>query len=323
MDLSFRKSCNVLDGGSPTFCNELVPNPFQNVAPFLGTSLYASSTRARADMARPYPEFGTMNQLTRNDGNVWYNSLQTSYEVRGRNLNTLISYTYSKMVETTAFKDVQQNILERSVFAWDRPHRLTVANIYDLPFGTGRRFVTTSNRLVSRLVGGWSASINFTWQSGRPWDLPSNVLYVADAKVNNVDWSAPKIVGVRPCVARMGNDGSITMQPFSLSAGCTSPNFIVTPQYAPRYTDYESSRIRLNSKPMADISFIKTTRITERTRAEFRAEAFNAFNTFQLYNVQFDNNPNSTTFGTIIKATASNSNTTAPRYVQLAVKFLW
>ena len=120
--------------------------------------------------------------------------------------------------------------------------------------------------------------------------------------MSGLDWSTSRIVGVRPCVARMANDGSVTMQSFSLSAGCTEPNFIVTPSYTPRFTDYEDGRIRLHTTPLADISFIKNTRVTESTSIEFRAEAFNAFNTFQLYAIQFDNNPNSATFGTITRA---------------------
>lgn len=322
-DLAFRQRCNVLEGGNPNFCNERVPNPFQGLEPFRGTTHFASPTLSRADMARPYPQFGGLTELTRNDGRVWYNSLQTSYEVRAGGFNMLASYTFSKMVEELDFNDVQRNVLQRGLFKWDRPHRLTVAGIYDLPFGKGQRWLNTSNAFGSRVISGWSTSINFTWQSGRPWDLPGNVLYVKDARVGNIDWSAPRIIGVRPCVSRMANDGSITMQSFSVSAGCTEPNFIITPQYAPRVTPYQDGRIRLHSVPQADISVMKSTRVTETTSIEFRAEAFNAFNTFHFYDVPFDNNPNSANFGTITKATASAGGSTAPRQVQLAIKFIW
>lgn len=322
-DLNFREQCNVLEGGNPSFCNERVPNPFQGLEPFRGTGHFVSSTLSRADLARPYPEFGGLTELTRNDGAVWYNSLQASYEIRAGGFNLLASYAFSKMVEEIGFNDVQRNIQQRGLFKWDRPHRFSVASIYELPFGNGKALLNTSHPLWSRVVGGWQAAVNLLWQSGRPWDLPGNVLYVKDASVDNIDWSASQILGVRPCVARMGNDGSVTMQPFSVSAGCTEPNFIVTPQYAPRFTPLQDGRIRMHTVPQADISLIKSTAITESTRLEFRVEAFNAFNTFHFYDVPFVNNPNSANFGTITKATAASGGSSAPRQVQLAVKFLW
>jgi hypothetical protein len=323
VDLAFRQRCNPLEGGNPNFCNERVPNPFQNLEPFRGTAYFSSPTLARVDMARPYPQFGALNELTRNDGRVWYNALQTSYEIRAGGFNLLAAYTFSKMVEELDFNDVQRNVLQRGLFKWDRPHRFTVASIYDLPFGKGQRWLTSSQPVASRLVGGWQTAINLTWQSGRPWDLPSNVLYVKDARIDDVDWSRSLIQGVRPCVSRMANDGSITMQPFSVSAGCTEPNFIITPQYAPRVTPYQTGRIRLHTVPQADISIIKMTPVTESTRVEFRVEAFNAFNTFHFYDIPFDNNPNNATFGSIIKATAASGGTSAPRQIQLALKFVW
>jgi hypothetical protein len=321
--LDFRKRCNPLEGGNPNFCNERVPNPFQNLEPFRGTGHFASATLSRADAARPFPHFGALNELARNDGAIWYNSLQTSYEVRLGGLNLLASYTFSKMVERIDFNDVQRNILQQGLFRWDRPHRFTLAGIYDLPFGKGRRWMGTSHPLASRLVGGWQTAANLMWQSGRPWDVPANVLYVKDARMGNLDWSKPVVQGVRPCVSRMANDGSVTMQPFSVAAGCTEPNFIITPQYAPRATPYQDGRIRLHTAPQADISVIKVTPVTESTRVEFRVEAFNAFNTFSLYDIAFANNPNSANFGSVVKATAASGGTSTPRQIQIGIKFVW
>ena len=75
--------------------------------------------------------------------------------------------------------------------------------------------------------------------------------------------------------------------------------------------------------PLADISFNKTTVIKERMRLQFRCEIFNAFNTFHMYNASFNNNPDSATFGSFDKAAVSATASNRPRYVQLAVKFLW
>ena len=58
-------------------------------------------------------------------------------------------------------------------------------------------------------------------------------------------------------------------------------------------------------------------------QVQFRAEAFNALNTYVMNMVQFNNDPNSANFGTIDKAGASIASTTPPRSIQLAVKFIF
>ncbi|MCL5745897.1 MAG: hypothetical protein M1541_18560 [Acidobacteria bacterium] len=81
--------------------------------------------------------------------------------------------------------------------------------------------------------------------------------------------------------------------------------------------------MRLDTAPQADISLNKTTQITEKTSLQFRAEAFNVTNTIMFYRQNWNNNPDSSSFGSITKAAVSFSNTNAPRYVQLALKFIF
>jgi hypothetical protein len=324
-DLAFRKQCNLMEGGNPLFCDQLLPNPFAGLSPFLGTSLYSNATISRATLANPYPAFGGLTEQMRNDGKVWYNSLQVTYEVRLRgDLNVLANYTLSKSIDQDGnFNDFQNRVLQRSVSQYDRPHNITVASVYSLPFGKGKKFLGNANGLVNRLVGGWQNTVTFTYTSGLPWALPSNVIYVKDATLPDIDWSAPVVRAITPCVAQWNDNGSITMQPFSVSAGCTSYNFLIAPRYAPRFTPSRDPRLRLHSPPTADISFNKTTAIKERMRIQFRAEAFNITNTYWFGRQQFNSTATSSAFGTLNKASIAFTNTNQPRYVQLAVKFLW
>ncbi len=335
--LAFRQTCNPLEGGTPSFCDGLVPNPFYGLPQFAGTGLGADPTVSRNQLARPFPEFTAFRQRGRNDGKAWYNSMQVTYQLRGwAGLNLNVAYTLSKLIEqgrnftdgsgNDSFADNQRMIIQRGIYQFDRPHVVKIGSVWELPFGAGKRFPVTSSRFLSRVVSGWQHTMIFTYSSGRPWDLPGNVRYLKDAKLDP-DWSAATIQGVRPCVARYNSDGSITPQPYSIAYGCGSDistyNFMILPLYAPRETPFRDGRIRLHAAPQFDMSLNKTTRIRERWSVQFRAEAFNIMNTFYFPLQQFDNNANNATFGQIIKGTVAQGNANFPRQVQLAVKILF
>ncbi|MGA2329402.1 MAG: TonB-dependent receptor [Bryobacteraceae bacterium] len=325
LNLATRQACNVAEGGNPLYCDQLLPNPFYGLAPFLGTSYYSSATLTRANLLRPYPQFGSLTELARNDGAIWYNALQLTFETRRRKgINLISTYTFSKSIEQNGFLDVQRNIVQRGLAALDVTHRFTLGAIYQLPFGKGRRFLSTTHPFWSRLVSGWESNAMFVWASGIPWTLPANVYYVKEAKIDNIDWSAPKVYGVRPCVARWNDNGTITMQAFSIAAGCTEYNFLEGPRYGPaRLTPISDGRLRLQAVPNLDFSLTKETRVNERLGVQFRAEAFNLMNKYQFPLLQFNNNPEDANFGSLTPATAASTAASYPRQIQFAVKLIF
>jgi hypothetical protein len=210
---------------------------------------------------------------------------------------------------------------ERSIYQYDQPHNVKISAVYQLPFGKGRPFLNTSSRLFSRLVSGWETNVLFSYHSGIPWRLPTNFLYVQEAKMPKIDWHAPIVQVVQPCVAQWNTNGTITMQSFSTKAGCTNYNFLSLPLFAPSAEPLFSGQIRTMSVPNADVSLNKTTRITERTGVQFRAEVFNVTNTFNFYQSQPNSTLTNAAFGTVNKANVSSSNGNQPRIIQLSVKF--
>jgi hypothetical protein len=48
------------------------------------------------------------------------------------------------------------------------PHRFTLNGIYDLPFGTGKRFASKVSKPLNDVIGGWQLATIGTWASG-PW----------------------------------------------------------------------------------------------------------------------------------------------------------
>jgi hypothetical protein len=335
--LAFRKQCNIYEGGSPLFCDQRIPNPFFNLPQFAGTNLGTSSTYSRFDAARPFPEFGGLVQRGRNDGKLWYNGLQTTLNIRGTHgLNLTFAYTFSKTVEqggftsngnsaNSAFLDTQNFIPERSLTTYDRPHVVKVSTVYELPIGKGKRFGNVQNPFLSRLMSGWEHTMIFQFSSGRPWDLPGNVRILRDARLTP-DFNSSVVRAVRPCVGKVNDDGTTTLQPYSSSyPGCSlsSLDFLINPRYAPRETPFRDGRIRLDARPQFDMSVGKSTHITEKINAQFRVEAFNVFNKFWLPLENFTNDPNSANFGTIIRGTAAQGNANFPRQIQLAFKMIY
>ena len=323
IDLALRQQCNLMEGGNPAVCDRQIVNPFQGLGPFRGTGHFNNSTLSGEEFGRPYPHFGRLTELARNDGAIFYNALQVQVEKRGRaGLNLIGAYTWSKQIERWGFNDVQRNVLQQGLSAVDRPHRVSLGSVYQLPFGQGQRWLNTTHGAWSRLLSGWENSVIFQWQSGRPWELPDRVQYLKEARLEQIDWSASKVYGIRPCVGRINDNGSVTMQAYSVLAGCTDFNFLITPRYAPRVTPYRDGRLRLHSVPSIDLSLNKTTRIRETLSVQFRAEAFNLTNTFSFSRENFERDPENSNFGSIIKATSWTGNG-FPRHIQLAVKFLW
>ena len=166
------------------------------------------------------------------------------------------------------------------------------------------------------------------FQSGTPWDLPTNVRILREGGFNrDIDWNAPVIRGASPCVLRYNDNGTITPQAFSLANGCGTDQanypFLILPRFAPRELGDRTSQLRLHTVGQLDLSLNKTTKINERWSVQFRVEAFNLTNSFMFHRAQFNNNPENAAFGTINKGNVAFGDANFPRQLQLAVKIIF
>jgi hypothetical protein len=325
-DSTIRDQCNYLLGAtSQSLCTQGLANPFKGLPGFEGTSFYTNSTRTRYDLNRVFPQFNTsLTEYMRNDGLSWYNSVQTSFNYRMRNgLNLNTNYTFSKTTERNGFLDNLNNVMQQGLSSNDRPHKFVFSLIGQLPVGRGRRWFNSSQGIASKLISGWEVTTIYQIFSGRPWPLPSNVLYLKDARNPNFTWNAPRVQAIQPCVLNWDNSNRITWEQFSLDYGCTDANWLIVPSYNPRYTPYYDGRVRLQTVRLMDASLNKMTRLTERYSLQFRLECFNVMNSFFINTLQFNNNASDANFGSIIKATVSAPQSNYPRQIQMGIKFLW
>jgi hypothetical protein len=291
-------------GGNPNYLNERVPNPFANLVP--GTALNAT-TIPRQQLLRPYPQFTSFDMADRNEGQVWYNSLQILLQKRySHGLTFLASYTLSKNIEALSYLNGQDSAPTRTLTAWDRPHQLTIAPMYELPFGPGRRFLNTGHPVASRLAGGWQVVVTSTMQSGAPMSIPGNVYLLGDPRLPNPTWDRLFMTGVIDVGGAVRN----------VLPG-EEPVFAVRPPFSLRTTPLRYGNIRNQWGTTFDFSTLKTIRINERMNAQFRVEAFNVFNT-PIFSANPDLNPTSVNFGRLFRDNGQNN---TPRIVQLGFRF--
>jgi hypothetical protein len=262
----------VRDQTAINFLGQNYPNPLRGTNPIFGANI------SRANLLRPYPQFGNVN-IYEPIGYAWYHSLQMRLEKRlSKGFTTQLSYTWSKNMQATEMMNDQDNGPSRVISDLDRTHRLTGSGIWELPFGKGRRWGSQWNRWVDGVAGGWQLNGAMQYQSGQPLGF-GNVIFNGD--LHNV-------------VLPDGQKG--VDQWFNVNAGFERNNALQLASNLRRFP-IRFNGIRGPIQARWDFGMIKNFAITERWRLQFRAETFNAANYPNLAN------PNTTVtsgaFGTI------------------------
>jgi hypothetical protein len=247
---------------------------------------------------RPYPLFGTIQYFSQ-DMSSSYHSLQAKIGKRySSGFSFLASYTFSKaMLNQNAPVTGGNNAFETSLADYDIPQNFAFNASYELPFGKGRHFLSSSRGLLNALAGGWQTQGIAGRRSGLPF-TPTISTDPANVGLSNE----------RP--NRRGSGG--------LSNPTPDLWFDKTAFTAPAAFTYgNSGRYILQAGPLRflDMSVFKEFSPTEKSRLQFRLEAFNLTNTASF-------NPPGTAIDTASggKVTSSSNN---PRQLQVALKYLF
>lgn len=197
-------------------------------------------------------------------GRVQYDSLQANVTRRMSDGFQLTgSYTFAKATDWWAGNIAIPEYwgLNKGVQGGSTPHKLDVSAVYELPFGSGRRFLSDGGVLAA-IVGGWQVNGLFTAISGTPFTVTSN-----GASLN-----APG----NPQLADQIKEPEILG-----GVGSTSPYFDVTafaPVTQPRFGNAGFNTLRGPSVATLDASFFRTFALSSDTRLQFRLEVFNLTN---------------------------------------------
>jgi hypothetical protein len=112
----------------------------------------------------------------------------------------LVSYTYGKSLDygssaASGGGAVGNGQTITNMDAWHGPsgfdvrHRAVISYVYELPFGTGRRWMSESGGFMQAVVGGWQLSGITTMTTGRPFTV------TLQTGVNNGAPSWPNRIG--------------------------------------------------------------------------------------------------------------------------------
>ena len=207
--------------------------------------------------------------------NANFHSLQLRAEKRlTRGLSFLSSYVWSKAIADAKGsnsdggfsaelpQDPQNLHAERSLADEHVPHRFVASQIYELPLGRGKRFLGNAHPVVDGIFGGWTVAGITTLSAGETVNISTRVDRANTGNPNRPnlvhDWRLP--AGERSL--QRWFDTSAFELPALYTFGNAGRNLVAGPSWS-----------------NFDLAVYKTFRVTERARLQFRAEAFNAFNT--------------------------------------------
>ncbi len=131
---------------------------------------YPGFTGTVAQSLRPYPQYtGISSQASRSHYSL-YNAFMLTVQKRfGQDLFFTVGYTFSKQFERAS--SLQHYTLAnagKTLMTYDRPQTLTISYNYELPFGPGKRFLTSNNPIAREFVRGWKFGGIFQYSSGVP-----------------------------------------------------------------------------------------------------------------------------------------------------------
>ncbi|HUO31781.1 MAG TPA: carboxypeptidase regulatory-like domain-containing protein [Bryobacteraceae bacterium] len=263
---------------------------------------------------RPYKGFAEI-QEEESVGNSTYNSLQISWNRTFKSGFMFgASYTLSKSMDNGSnYRDIVPDTYNTSNLwgpsEFDTRQMATVNYLYELPF------FKQQDTLSGKLLGGWEIVGASQFQTGTPCGIGTNNDYAGVGEVGSFGcgsegqfWvlNGPVSINTGAFAGPVTNSSSARYFTVSASAPATG-TFNLQPGvrdsiYQPGLQDW-------------NIGLLKSFVVNERSRFQFRAEAYDFINHPNLSGPNL--NPTSSQFGMI------TSKTTLTRNLQLSLKFMF
>ena len=270
------------------------------------------------------PQFSQLDAWT-NWANSNYHSLQVSVRKNAGFATFAANYVFSKSIDNASSAEngdlLSPNVsngtaqgliqnpfdpgLNRGLSDFNLKHNFNTFVVFDLPFGRGKRWGGSANRLADAAIGGWEITTAGRWRSGFPaspgngFNFPTNFFLTSAGTLtaptsSSVTRNESAANAADPSAAGVANlfsnaNAALSNVSFTLPGLPGSRNVLTGPGYA-----------------TLDMGVHKSFRLwREGTRLQFRTTIFNVFNSVNFSDQGISLDPTSpATFG-LITSTAS------------------
>ena len=128
----------------------------------------------------------------RSIANSNFNALEAVYRQHFGGLQADFNYSYSKSLDavsqaerlgnsaTTNNAQIMNSWAPKQLYGpsdYDVRHQLNSNFVWDLPIGTGKKFLASSGHLVDEIIGGWQTTGIVRWTSGFPFEMNNGAYY--------------------------------------------------------------------------------------------------------------------------------------------------
>ena len=214
-----------------------------------------------------------------------------SFDVNYSFAKSLTNYNVNSSINFQNFITLRNGEYQKGPAPFDTRHALKAQGIWELPFGPNH-YLHSNSGIVNRLIGGWEVNTITRFQTGQPVLVTSGVsggstfnqygsgINLLGMTVNQIqslfttnktEFTAVGVLNVGWVPASL-LDSSLKKANPAVFQPCNVPGALCG---RPFFTGPSFFR--------ADISLVKTTKITERVNLEIRMEALNAFNDADFY----------------------------------------
>ena len=211
-----------------------------------------------------------------------YNALQISAaKTYTKGLSANINYAYQRASNFNGGYSTWDKAAVNGPDDSIRRNQVTAYGLYKLPFGQNQTFLSHANGFVNALVGGFEISPVLVFSSGLPFTL-------------SYDSCGATLPGDAPCYVNGSASGLKTgVTGFAGGSGAAQSRFFTPPGIgndgftaAPLDTIGNGGRNNAWGPKFfnGDLSLLKNVTIREKYTAQFRMDAFNAFNHVNLGN---------------------------------------
>ncbi|MDX6462989.1 MAG: hypothetical protein QOE55_6686 [Acidobacteriaceae bacterium] len=275
------------------FFTKSVANPFYGK---ISQGVLQNANVPANQLARPFPQYGSISNSGNYVGVSNYNSLQMKLEKRFAAGGTFLgAYTFSKLMTnaeyltswldtttTAGFQDIYNLQGDYSLSSFDSRQRLVVSYVYELPIGKGRMFLSNLSGIANAVAAGWGVNGVTTFQDGYPLGFTNATNNIATYAFGpntrpNIVPGCKKALG-GSIFNRLGTADKKAPSNY-FNGACFSNN---VPLFTYGNESRTDNQLRTPGVANYDFALYKDTPIRENVTFQFRVEAFNLFNRVQF-----------------------------------------